>query len=224
MNPITFLVENMMLPFLTFSYEHIVPNYGIAILLLTLVIKIIFYPLTNKQFQSMQMQKKIQPEIKKLQEKYKGEPEKLQKEMMKVWKENKANPLSGCLPTLIQLPFFFAIFYTMKSDAFMNLIAQPGVNPGLFPFWVSNLGVPDKTFILPVLVGISTYLSQKMMTTDPKQAKIFMFMPFFMVFICLKMPTGVLLYWATSQILSVAQQYMIMKRSEIKSDIIDIKQ
>ncbi|MCP4050850.1 MAG: membrane protein insertase YidC [bacterium] len=214
-NPITVLVENIMIPFLKAAYG-IIPNYGVAIIILTMVIKIIFYPLTRKQFESMKAQKQMQPEMKAIQEKYKGQPEKLQSEMMKLWKKHGSNPFSGCLPTLIQIPFFIAVFYTIKSDLFLSLInteINPGVNPGLFPFWISNLGVKDVTYILPVLVGLSTFLSQKLMMTDPKQAKMFMFMPVIMFFICLKMPSGVLLYWAVSQLISTAQQYYIMQKA-----------
>ncbi|MFC1771702.1 YidC/Oxa1 family membrane protein insertase, partial [Candidatus Margulisiibacteriota bacterium] len=189
-----------------------IANYGIAILLLTLLTKIIFHPLTNKQMKAMNAQKKIQPELKKLQEKYKDQPKKLQEEMMKLWKTHKANPLSGCLPILIQLPFFIAIFYTMRSPSFLALLAEPGVNPGLLPFWASNLGLPDKTYILPIIVAATTYFSQKMMTTDPKQAKIFAFMPILMFFISMNMPSGVLLYWGASQAMSLVQQYYIINR------------
>jgi YidC/Oxa1 family membrane protein insertase len=215
MNPITWLVNHIMMPFLTFSYNSIYPNYGVAIILLTIVVKVVFYPLNNKQYASMQAQKKIQPELKKIQEKYKDQPEKLNKEMMKLWKDNKANPFSGCLPVLIQMPFFFAIFYTIRSEAFKAMIAQPGVNPGLFPFWLSDLGLPDSSYILPVVIGLTMYLSQKMTVTDPKQAKMFMFMPFVMVFICINLPAGVLLYWAISQTLSIVQQkYMLRGEAE----------
>lgn len=208
------LVDNIMLPFLKFSYEYIIPNYGVAIILLTLIVKAAFYPLTKKQFQSMKDMQKVQPKLKKLQEKYKNQPEKLQKEMMSFYKENNVNPFGGCLPLLIQLPIFVAIFYTIRSDAFSQIIAQPGINPGLFPsFWLTDLSQPDKFFILPIIIGIATYLSQKMTMTDPKQAKMMMFMPVFMVFICFKMPSGVLIYWAASQLISTVQQIMIMKKT-----------
>ena len=110
MKPINYLIDSFMIPFLNFSYENIFPNYGIAIILLTVLIKIVFYPLTKKQFEAMKANQKIQPMMKKIQEKYKGQPEKLHKEMTKLWKENNANPLSGCLPALVQLPVFIAVF------------------------------------------------------------------------------------------------------------------
>lgn len=211
MNPITWLAENTMLPFLSFSYAYIFPNFGVAIILLTILVKIIFWPLNTKQYKAMKMQKMIQPELKKLQEKYKGQPDKLNKEMMKLWKDNNANPFTGCLPMLVQIPFFFAIFYAMKSPKFNALIAQPNTDPGLFSFWLPNLAQPDHFFILPVIIGLTLYWSQKISITDPKQARMFMLLPFVMVFICLKMPAGLLLYWAVSQALSVAQQLYILK-------------
>ena len=200
-----------MIPFLRFSYDNLYPNYGLAIVLLTLLVKIIFLPLTQKQFNSMKQTQKVQPIIKKLQEEYKGQPEKLSKEMMKIWKEHKINPLGGCLPALIQLPFFIAIFYTIKSPQFLGLMAQPGVNPGVFSFWLSNLTQPDHFFILPIFIALSTFVSQKMMVTDPRQATFMMMMPVIMFFLCLKMAAGVLLYWAVSQSLSAAHQYFVMR-------------
>ena len=207
-----YLINNIMLPFLEFSYHHIFPNYGFAIIFLTLVVKILFYPLTKKQMISMKATQELQPKIKDLQEKYKKQPEILQKKMMELWKENKVNPLSGCLPILVQLPFFIAIFMTMNSPSFKTIISQPGINPGLFPFWCSNLGNPDQTLLLPIIIALSTYWSQKSMTMDPQQAKIFAFMPFLMFFISWKMPAGVLLYWAVSTIITTVQQNWILKQ------------
>ncbi len=212
MGPIDFLVQNMMIPFLTFSYEKIYPNYGLAILLLTGFVKIAFYPLTRKQFEQMKVNQQIQPLIKEIQEKYKKQPEKMHKELMRIWKEHKANPMKGCLPALIQLPFFLAVFYTIQSAAFTELLEKPGVNPGLF--WWSNLTAADPTYILPIIIGLTTYWSQKYMITDPKQAAIFMFMPVLMFFVCLKMPAGVLLYWAFSSMVSLIQQAIMMKKAK----------
>ena len=115
MGPIDLLIQNWMIPFLKFSYQSIYPNYGMSIILLTVLVKMVFYPLTKKQFVQMKVNQKIQPQIKEIQEKYKKQPEKMHKEMSALWKANNANPLSGCLPALVQLPFFFAIFYTMQS-------------------------------------------------------------------------------------------------------------
>lgn len=212
MNPITMLVNQAFVPFLKYSYDHILPNYGVSIILLTALLKLIFWPLTQKQFSSMRMTQKLQPQVKKLQEKYKKEPEKLQKEMMKLWKDNGTNPFAGCLPALIQIPFFIAIFYTIKSPSFLALLSAPGVNKGLFPFFLSDLSVVDHTYIMPVFIGLLSYWTQKMMgPSDPTMPNFLMFMPVIMFIFCLKMPAGVLIYWAVNQAISVGQQYLVGK-------------
>ncbi|MDA1352938.1 MAG: YidC/Oxa1 family membrane protein insertase [bacterium] len=213
MGPINFLVEQLMIPFLKFTYTSFYPNYGVAIILLTLLIKLIFYPLTQKQFTSMKRMQELMPEFKKIREKHKSNPQQLQQEMMRLYKANDVNPFGGCLPMIIQLPFLFAIFYTISSDSFNALISTVGSNPGFTSFWITNLAQPDPFYILPALIGLSTYLTQKLTpsSTDPNQAKIMAIIPIVMVFVSLKMPAGVLLYWATSQMISAAQQYFIMK-------------
>jgi YidC/Oxa1 family membrane protein insertase len=210
MGPINYLTNEIMIPFLTFSYNSIYPNYGVSILLLTLVIKLLFYPLTKKQFESMKITQKIQPKMKKIQEKFKGQPEKIHQEVMKLWKENNANPLGGCLPALVQLPVFFAIFYTVKSPVFISIVKAPGINHGLFPFWLADLTLKDSTYILPALVAISMYLSQKMMVVDESQKTLMTVMPIVMFVVSISMPAGVLLYWAASQLISTLQQYLIL--------------
>lgn len=215
MNPITYLTDQIMIPFLNFSYHHIFPNFGVGIILLTIIVKIMLYPLTKQQFESMKNMQTLMPTFKKLKEKYKDNPQQLQMETMKIYKENKINPLGGCLPMLIQLPFLFALFYTMNGESFSQLISQGDVFPGLSSVWLVNLSQPDPYYILPIVIGLSTYWGQKMAMTDPSQQKILMFMPLLMVIISFKMPAGVLLYWAISQIISSAQQIMIMKKEAI---------
>ena len=210
------IINSVMIPFLQFSYNTIMPNYGVAILLLTALTKVVFYPLTQKQFKSMRDMKVIQPKLKELQKKHKDDPKKLQQEMIGLYKKHQVNPLSGCLPMLVQLPIFFAIFYTINSATFKDLLVQPGINPGFLPFWITNLAIPDPWFLLPILVGLSTWWSQKLMMTDPAQQKIMMIMPVVMTFICFKMPAGVLLYWASSQIISTVQQVLITQKLDQK--------
>jgi YidC/Oxa1 family membrane protein insertase len=207
------LVVHVFIPFLSYSYS-LVPNYGVAIIVLTLLVKIVFYPLSKKQFDSMQLNMKLQPEIKSIQEKYKDNPQKAQIEIMGLWKEHGTNPFVGCLPTLVQLPFFFALYATMTSQTFLTMLQQPNINPGFLPaYWLTNLGAHDSFYILPVLIGLLTWWSQKMFITDPKQANLMMFMPILMGFICLRMPSGVLLYWAVSQLISGLQQFIMVKRA-----------
>ena len=206
MNPITYLMDSIMIPFLSFSYQNIYPNFGVGIIILTIIVKLLLYPLTKQQFDSMRNMQKLMPEMKKLKEKYKDNPQALQLETMKMYKENKINPLGGCLPMLIQLPFLFALFYTMNSDAFAALISQTNVFPGLTSFWLPDLSQRDNLYILPLVIGLATYLGQKMSTIDPSQQKIMVLMPVIMVAVSFQMPAGVLLYWAVSQIISSVQQ------------------
>ena len=223
MNPITFLMDSMMLPFLNFSYQNIYPNFGIGIILLTIAIKLVLYPLTKQQFDSMKKMQSLMPEMKKLKEKYKDDPQKLQLETMKMYKENKINPLGGCLPMLIQLPFLFALFYTMNSDSFATLISQNNVFPGFTSFWLPDLSQRDHLYILPIVIGVATYLGQKMATIDANQQKIMVFMPVIMVAVSFQMPAGVLLYWAVSQIISSVQQVMVFSANEPEENNIQIK-
>lgn len=217
--PIKYLIDTLMIPFLSFSYHSIYPNYGVAIILLTLLIKVLFAPLTKKQFESMKKTQEIQPEIKKIQEKFKDQPEKVHQEMMKIWKEKKVNPLGGCLPAVVQLPFFIAVFYTVSSESFKALLASPGVNQGMFSFWLADLTAPDATYIMPVIIGILTYFTSKMMSPSGQKQPAFMaIMPVFMVVICLRMPAGVLLYWVSSQLISSIQQYLVVKKGVSKTD------
>ena len=213
MNPITFLVNNFMLPFLSFSYENIYPNYGFGIILLTILVKLALYPLTHKQFESMKRMQVLHPKMKAIQEKYKKDPKRLQQETIKLYKDEKINPLSGCLPMLVQLPFLLALFYAMNSEAFKTMIFQPNVFSGLTSFWLPDLSLPDNLFILPIVIGVTTYLSQRLtpMTKDATQQRIMQFVPLVMVVVCWKMPAGVLLYWAASQLISMIQQMSIMK-------------
>ena len=220
MNPITFLTNDIMIPFLNFSYHNIYPNFGFGIILLTILVKVLLYPLTKQQFESMKKMQSMMPTFKKLREKHKDNPQQLQMETMKIYKENNINPLGGCLPMLIQLPFLFGLFYALNGESFAQLISQGNVFPGLTSFWLANLSQPDNFFILPVVIGLATYYGQKMSSVDPNQQKILMFMPFLMVIISFKMPAGVLLYWAISQVISSGQQILIMNQGkEAKNDI-----
>jgi len=217
--PIAFIINSVMLPFLTFSYETLVPNYGIAIIFLTIIIKIVFYPLMNKQYISMKKMQDIAPKMTELREKFKSKPEKMQQEVLRLYKENNVNPLQGCLPMLLQIPFFIAIYATIMSEEFTTLLSEPGVNKGLFSFWLADLSVADTTFILPIVLAIFTFYSQKMMMVDPKQKQLLYLSPIMILIFGLKLPAGVLLYWATSTVLSTVQQFMITKNTNSVSDI-----
>ncbi|MDC0977707.1 membrane protein insertase YidC [bacterium] len=237
-----------MLPALDFFYQF-TNNYGLAIILLTLAIKAAFWSLSAKQYESMDAMKKIQPKIKALQAKHKKEPEKMQKEMMVLYKEHGVNPLGGCLPLLVQLPFMIALFTTLNSNEFLTRTT------GKAFFWIQNVSFPEtanftsilaKTShalyskvatlslsgfnsslivagnalpILALLVGLSTYYSQKMMSVEPEQQKMMAFMPVFMVFICFNLNSGVLLYWIVSNVVTAYQQYYMKKQKYVKEEV-----
>ncbi len=189
-------------------------NYGIAIILLTTVIKIIFWPLTHKQQKSMKDMQKIQPEMSAIREKFKQDPQRMNKEVMALYKQHKVNPAAGCLPLLIQIPVFFALY-----NVLLNAIELRGA-----PFlYIPDLSAADSLFghiggfavgPLPLLMGLSMYVQQKMMPTamDPKQAKIMQLLPVFLTVMFLNFPSGLVLYWLINNVLTIVQQYFINKK------------
>lgn len=222
MGPIDAIIDQLMLPFLQFCYQNIIPNYGIGIILLTLLVKALFYPLTAKQFESMKVMRKLNPEIQKIRQKFSKDPQKAHFAIMELYKKNNANPMKGCLPSIIQIPIFIAIFYAVHSEGFTEMLAVPGINKGFTPFWISDLSLPDPTFVLPILIGALTYYSQKIMVMDENQKKIMMFMPVIILVMSVKMPAGVLLYWVTSTAVQTIQQYLANQEgSAEKPEIIE---
>lgn len=192
---------------LQFFYKFI-PNYGIAIILLTIVIRLLTFPLQYKSFKSMKKMQEIQPELTKLREKYKSEPQKLQKETMDLFKKAGANPLGGCLPLLLQMPIFFAFYKVLFNST--ELMGAP------FFGWIMDLSHKDPFYVLPVLMAGSMFLQQKLTpspSVDPTQQKIMMFMPLVFGLIMKDLPAGLTLYIFVSTILGIAQQVFVMKRS-----------
>mgnify|MGYP001180199248 FL=1 len=205
-------------------------NFGIAIVLITFCIRLAFFPLANYSFRSMAKMKVLQPEMTRLKELHKEDKVKLQQEMMALYKKEQINPLSGCLPILIQIPFFFAIYKMLFVTIEMR--HQP------FFGWIHDLSERDPTSIFnlfgiipwdppsflligawPCLMGVSMYLQQKLNPTppDPIQAKIFMFFPLFLTVILAPFPSGLVIYWTVNNILTMAQQFVIMKRTAVKT-------
>ncbi len=209
--PIKALANSIMIPMLQFCYENIYANYGIAIILVTMLIKALFYPLTQKQYKSMKAMQDINPELQKLREKHKDKPQELQAKMMSLYKKHGVNPLSGCLPMVIQIPFFLAIYSTIMGDTFNTMIHAEGINAGFLSFWLTDLSVPDATWILPVVLAGFTYWSQKLIMVDPAQKKFLLLSPIMILVFGLQLPSGVLLYWAVSTILSTIQQIAALK-------------
>jgi YidC/Oxa1 family membrane protein insertase len=193
---------------LQFVYKFI-PNYGIAIILVTILIRLITFPLQYKSFKSMKKMQGIQPELAKIKEKYKDEPQKMQKETMDLFKKAGANPLSGCLPLLLQMPFFFAIYKVLYSS--VELVGAP------FYGWIHDLSIHDPFYILPVLMAVAMFAQQKMTPTttmDPTQAKIMMFMPVIFAFIMKSLPAGLVLYILVSTVVGVLQQMIVYKMAD----------
>ncbi len=198
---------------LNFFYGYL-GNYGFAIVLLTVCIKAIFWPLTQKSYSSMKNMQKLQPQMAKLRAKHGKDKQKLNQEMMALYKENRVNPFGGCLPILVQIPVFFALYQVLLGG--IELRHAP------FMLWITDLSAADTLISdalglgfalgpLPVIMGFTMFLQQKMAPTnmDPMQAKIMLFMPVFFTFIFLSFPSGLVVYWLINNLLTIAQQYLI---------------
>jgi YidC/Oxa1 family membrane protein insertase len=184
---------------LRFIHDYI-PNYGITIILLTVGIKLIFVPLQYKSYKSMKMMKAIQPKIAAVQEKYKGDRDKLNKELMKLYRDQKVNPLGSILPMFLQMPVFIALFNVLYMS--IDLRQAP------FMLWVTDLSVQDPFYVLPIIMGATMFIQQKITpnTMDPTQAKIMLILPIGMTFLFINFPAGLVLYWMTNNILTITQQ------------------
>jgi len=187
------------------TYVH---NYGVAIIILTILVKLIFWPLGNISYRSMKGMQKLQPQMKQLQEKYKDDKAKLQQETMALYKANKVNPMSGCLPMLIQLPVFFGLYRALLYS--IELRHAP------FVFWIQDLSAKDPYYITPIIMGATMFLQQKMSPTpggNEMQAKMMLWMPVIFTFLFLNFPSGLVIYWLFNNILSIGQQYYINRQS-----------
>lgn len=203
---------------LNFFYGY-VGNYGIAIILVTVLIKILFWPIAQKGLKSMKNMQKIQPKMAKLKEKYKDDSARLNQEMMNLYKTYKVNPLGGCLPMILQIPVFFALYKVLLQA--IELRHAP------FMLWITDLSAPDRLMVgvdipylggipvLTLLMGGSMFLQQRMTPSpaDPTQAKIMMFLPVIFTFMFLNFASGLVLYWLVNNLLSIAQQYVINKQA-----------
>jgi YidC/Oxa1 family membrane protein insertase len=190
-------------------FHKLVPNWGVAIILLTIVIKILFFPLTYSSTKSMAKMADLQPKIKAIRAKYKkaksdiGQRREMNEEMMKLYKEQGVNPAGGCLPLLIQLPVFWGVF--------RMLVVAVEFRHAPFALWITDLSVKDPTLVLPILMGITQFISQKMTpsSADPSQAKMMLVMPFVMTIFFLSFQSGLVLYWLTTNVLQIGQQALM---------------
>ena len=181
-------------------------SFGLSIILLTILIKIVLLPFTLKQDKSMKEMKKLQPKIDELKKRYEGDPQTLNQKTMELYKEHKVYPAGGCLPLLIQLPILWALFGVLRKE---------GVVPDE-AFLCFSLVTPDPFFILPILNGAVSFIQQKLMGTNsnPQMKNMMYIFPIMMIFISYKMPGGLQLYWLTSSVTGVIQQYFVMNRGE----------
>lgn len=210
--------------------EGVLGNFGLAILGLTIGLRLLLYPLADKQFKAMTKLKKLQPEMKKLQERYSDDRQRMNQELMELYKREKANPAAGCLPILIQIPIFFALYKVLFVTIEMR--HEP------FYGWINDLSAPDPTSIFnlfgllpfgvpsfltigawPIIMGLTMWLQQKLnpAPTDPMQAKIMSFLPFIFTFLLATFPAGLVIYWAWSNALGILQQWSIMRRQGVSA-------
>ncbi len=187
--------------FLLFLTE-LTGNYGVAIILLTIAIRLLMYPLTLNQMKSAVQMRKLQPKLQALQERFKDNPQEYQKRVMELWKEHGINPFSGCLPLLVQLPILYALFAVLRDFSF------EGISPN---FLIWDLSVNDPYYVLPILAGVTTYLQAMMTMTDPSQRTMLMVMPVVITLVSISFPAGVVLYWLTSNLFAIAQQFLITR-------------
>ena len=218
-------------------FGNLTGNFGVAILILTLIVKALMFPIANRAFETMSKMKKLQPELQKLQERYKDDKMKLQQEMMALYQKEKMNPLAGCLPLFLQIPIFWALYKVLFVT--IELRQEP------FILWIKDLSLPDPTNmfnlfgllpydpttvplvgpflavgVLPLLYGFAMWFQMKLNPppTDPVQAQVFAMMPFIFVFLFASFASGLVIYWLWSAILGIAQQWYIMKKNGVDVD------
>lgn len=216
-------ISRVLLKFMNFVYRFI-PNYGWVIIIVSVVSKLILHPLSRKQFQSMKDMQKVQGPMTKLREKHKDEPQKLNKEMMELYKREGINPMGGCFPMLLQMPVFFALFQVLNKTielrhapwfGWINDLSRPEV---LFemPFAIPFLGTGFS--LLPIVMGGLMFWQQKMSTVDPRQKAMVYMMPILFTFLFYRFPSGLVLYWLVNNVMSIAQQRSIHKASDAPKD------
>ncbi len=203
------IVQQVLTVLYNFTATIGMPSYGLAIIIMTILIKLLMYPLTKKQIESTKNMMKIQPKMKEIQEKYKDDKQRLNMELANLYKNEHVNPLSGCLPLLVQMPIMIGIFYGIRDFHYANEAHAAFL-------WMSSISVPDPIYILPVLSALTTYISSKQTTPDTGNSQMKMmtyFMPLFIGYISLEFPAGLVIYWVVMNIMQIAQQ-SIMNRAD----------
>lgn len=209
--PIEYLLSAALNALYSFLEIVGVPNYGWAIALLTILIKILLYPLTKKQIESAKAMQRLQPQMKKIQEKHKDNPQLMQRKMMELYQKEGANPMSGCLPMLAQMPILMGMYYTLYNFNYGN--ADPSF------LWVPHLSNTDPTYVLPFLSAATTFLMQKTMSSssadaNPQMRIMMTIMPIFIGWISLNFPAGLVLYWVVNNLAQMAQQLWMNRKDD----------
>ena len=191
---------------------HYVGNYGIAIILLTVISKVLFYPLTVKSMRSMKAMQVLAPQVNALRNKYKNDPQRLQQETLELYRKHRVNPMGGCLPMVAQIPIFYALYLALSVS--VDLQGAPFLCFGRVfgvDLWICDLASQDPTYVLPILMGVTMFVQQKLTPAagDPRQAKMMLVMPFVFTFMFLNLPSGLVLYWTVSNVIQIVQQKLM---------------
>lgn len=195
-------------------FHTYVGNYGVAIILLTVVIKLAFWPLSQKSYKSMEQMKKLQPMMAQIREKHADDREKMNEEIMRLYKTYKVNPAGGCLPMLVQIPVFFGLYQALLNSIQLRHASFIEYLPGTDIIWLADLSAQDPFYITPIIMGATMFLQQKLSPPmgDPMQAKIMLFMPVIFTFLFLGFPSGLVIYWLCNNVLSIAQQWWTLRK------------
>lgn len=207
------IISKGLLWLLEFFYQY-VHNWGVAIILLTCLINILFWPLKDKSFASMEKMKRLQPLALKIKEKYKDDKAAMNKEVMALYKTYKVNPASGCMPILIQLPVFFGLYQALLTSLALRHASFITYLPGTHVIWLADLSAQDPLYITPVLMGLTMFVQQRMSppAADPMQQKIMLFLPLIFTVLFLNFPAGLVLYWLVNNIISIFQQWLMIRK------------
>lgn len=201
------LVQEVITVLYSFTHSMGFPSYGLAIIIMTIIVKLALYPLTKKQIESTKAMMEIQPKMKALQERYKDDKQRLNMELANLYKSEGVNPLSGCLPLLIQMPIMIGIFYGIRDFHYAG--------PANF-LWMESISNPDPTYILPVLSALTTFIQSKQTMPDTGNAQnkmMLYFMPLFIGYISLTFPAGLVLYWVVMNLMQITQQALMNKEA-----------
>jgi YidC/Oxa1 family membrane protein insertase len=195
--------------------HQFVGNWGLDIMILTMFIKLIFWPLSQKSYRSMEKMRKLQPMMAAIREKYPDDRNKMNEELMQLYKTYKVNPAGGCLPVVVQIPVFFGLYQALLNAIELRHASFIHFLPFTHMVWLADLSAKDPYYITPLVMGATMFLQQKMTPApgDPTQAKIMMFMPVIFTFMFLNFPAGLVIYWLVNNVLSIAQQWMLMRSS-----------